>query len=174
MFGWLKRRNKVIKSTYSIEMRTIFRECMDVVYREEGRKLYFDGEKVGKKWRQVNLGVPTNLAPGDQARVLANLGAGLEELGYEYVIFRTAESQPIPENEQRAAFAELREMGMLPAVSPDKSSVKLSRLPGWIKPADFDPQKQARRMSQLVAIVRGKRSPIEILAQSDGAERGLN
>ncbi|HMD07695.1 MAG TPA: hypothetical protein VKH63_09175 [Candidatus Acidoferrum sp.] len=175
MFGWLKRRpNKVKAANYSIEMRTIFRECMDIVYEEHGHKFYFGGEKVGKKWRQVNLGVPTNLAPEDQYRVLANLGAGLKELGYEFVIFRTGEPQPIPEHEQQAARSELHEMGLEPEVAPDKSTVRLSKLPGWKKPASFDPKEQARRMSRLVVIVRGKCSPIEILARSDAAEIGFN
>jgi hypothetical protein len=52
--------------------------------------------------------------------------------------------------------------------------VKLSKLPGWKKPASRDAKEQARRMSRLVAIVRGKRSPIEILAQSAAAEIGFN
>jgi hypothetical protein len=61
-------------------------------------------------------------------------------------------------------------MGLLPEVSPDKSTVRLSKLPGWNKPANFDAKEQARRMSRLVSTVRGKRSPINILARSEGAE----
>jgi hypothetical protein len=167
MFGWLKRRpNKVKTANYSTEIRTIFRECMDIVYEEHGTSLTLAAKKVGKKWRQVNLGVPTNLAPEDEYRVLANLGAGLKELGYEFVIFRTGEPQPVPEHEQQAARSELREMGLEPEVAPDKSTVKLSKLADWKKPASFDPKEQARRMSRLVAIVRGKCSPIEILPRA--------
>lgn len=170
MFGWLKRRSKVKTETYSVEMQSTGRECVDVIYKENGRKLHFGGEKVGKKWGQVNLAVPTNLALVDQARVLANLGAGVQELGYEYLIFRVGQPEPIPEREQQAALAGLRELGLQPEVAPGKSTVKLSKLPGWEKPANVDPKEQARRMSSLVSTLRGKRSPIEILAKSPSAE----
>jgi hypothetical protein len=83
MFGWLKRRpNKVKIANFSIEMRTIFRECVDIIYEEHSHKFYFGGEKVGKKWRQVNLGVPTNLAPEDQS-VLASKNWALSLSSFE-------------------------------------------------------------------------------------------
>jgi hypothetical protein len=39
MFGWPKRRNKVKTADFSIEIRAIFRERLDVVYQENNRKL---------------------------------------------------------------------------------------------------------------------------------------
>ncbi|HEY6385933.1 MAG TPA: hypothetical protein VIX91_09650 [Candidatus Acidoferrum sp.] len=175
MFGWLKRGpNKVKTANYSIEIRTIFRECMDIVYEEHGHKFYFGGEKVGEKWRQVNLGVPqislpeTNTAPS-RTSVLASKNWAMRSSS-----FRTGEPQPVPEHEQQAARSELREMGLEPGVAPDKSTVKLSKLRGWKKPASFDPKEQGRRMSRLVAIVRGKCSPIEILPKSVATKIGFN
>jgi len=172
MFGWFKR-NKVKTATYSVEMRTTFREGVNVFYEAEARSFRFAGEKVGKKWKQVNLGIPADLAAQHEAEVLANLGSGLKQLGYEFVIFRTGKPQVIPEPDQRAAIAELREMGMAAEVAHDRNSVKLSKLPEWNRPATFDPKEQALRMSRLVAVARGKRTPIEIVAKSDGADNSF-
>jgi hypothetical protein len=170
MFGWFEARRKVKTATYSVEIRKQTRECVVAVYQEGARKFAFDGEFVGKKWKQINLGVPPDLPPSDAPRVLENLCASLTKLGYEYVVFRTGKFQPVPEHEQQSAIAELRLLGMEPEVAPDQSTVKLKKIPGWKPPTTLDVKEQARRMMKAVATVRGKRSPIEILAKSPSAE----
>lgn len=168
MLDWIRSRRRKFKAkSYSLELKNFSREFLDAVYQEGGKTFVFKSELVGKKWEQINLRAPSNLT-ADSPAIFANLGEGLESLGYEYLIFTTGRGEPIPEHERQLALAGLREMGLQPEIAPDGSAVKLRKLPGWRRPDRFDAQKRAIQMTRLLRISRGMRTP-EILAKSKAA-----
>lgn len=169
MLDWFKRRRRFKTEDYSLELRNFSRECLEAVYEEGGAAVVFGGERVGRKWEQINLQAPAGLPEAAYGRVLPNVVAGLEALGYAGLIFRTKPGELIPQAEQEGAIARLREMGMEPTVAPDGSSLQLKRIPGWNRPPGFDGGAHALETMKLVRTAGGKRTRIEILAKSESA-----
>ena len=170
MFGWPKSKSRKYKTPrFSLALGHFSRECLDATYQEGVRTIVFDGERVGKKWEQLNLRVPADLGEEALHRVLANLAEALEKMGHEFLVFRTGPAEPIPEDQQKAAIAGIRQMGMEPEVSANGSTITLKKLPGWKPPAEFDAKQQAIHMTRLLSTARGKKARIEILAKSKSA-----
>ena len=156
-------------ATYSVQIRKRVRECVGAVYEETGRKFVFEGELLGKKWEQISLAAPKNLPEEDLPRVVANLGVALKKLKYEFVIYRVAASEPIPEDERQAALARLREMGYDPEIIGESSSIRLRQRPNLMKQNVEQARQQGMDMMCLARTALGKRGRIEILAKSDAA-----
>jgi hypothetical protein len=169
MLNWFKRRRKFKTKDYALELGNFSRECLEAVYEEGGAAVVFAGERVGRKWEQINLQAPAGLPEAAYARVLPNVLAGLEALGYVGLVFRTGPGELIPQVEQEAATARLREIGMEPIVAPDGSSIQLRKIPDWKQPPGFDARAHALETMKLARTAGGKRTRIEILAKSEAA-----
>ncbi len=162
---------KIQTEEYSAEVRFGFREAVTVIYEENGRAIEFSGERGGQRLEeQVDLLIPAALSLDDHPRVLANLCTALKQLKFEYTIARWGKKQSFSEAEQKAAIAELRELGMIAEVESNSfKSVRLTRVPGWQEPAGFDRKKSVLRQNRLTSIARGEITPLVIVAKSDHA-----
>jgi hypothetical protein len=170
MFSWRKPRNEVRTPDYTLRLKSRFRELVEVIYNEGDRKFVFDGELVGKTWRQINISLPNNLSDQDIQRIVPRLAAALTKLRHEFMISKIASIEVVPDTEQAAGFAEIREMGYEPEVDAEGSQLKLTKGPNWKKPEGKQAKEQALQMMRLINAARGKRARVEILAKSDSAE----
>ena len=165
MFDWLRRRFGK-REAYRVRIKQGFRECVEVVYSEEGRQVSLGGERVGKDWKQINVEMPSSVPEQDLPRILANLSEALSARRVEFVIFRVGEPEAVPEEEQAAAVRGLRAMGLEPISSDDGRRLELRKLPSM---QQSEAKADAVKMMRLVTGIPGTRRPAEVLAKSAAA-----
>ena len=170
MFGFFRSRRKFKGKTYLIRIKSRVREIVEVIYIEGSLTLSFDGEFVGRKWEQIDICVSTNLEKLDELRVVANLAHALQEMNYEFVIYKLGAGEPIPEVDRQTAFAGLRELGFEPEISTDGSKLQLKKIPGWQPPPGFNAKAAAFRVASVVSSARPTRKCIELMSKSQGAD----
>lgn len=129
----------------------------------------FRGPARWAKWQQINLHDPSELSEADYRRVLSNVVEALGNLGQECLVFKPGVAESIPQAEQEAALAELRQMGIEPKVSSAGSRIELQNIPGRRPAAGVEVKAQAVEIMRLVRTTRGERSQIAILARSKAA-----
>jgi hypothetical protein len=170
MFRFFRSRRAFKCSTYLVRIKSRAREIVEVIYIEGSLALSFDGEFVGRKWEQIDICVSTNLEKLDELRVVANLAHALQEMNYEFVIYKLGTGEPIPEVDRQAVFAGLRELGFEPEISTDGSKLQLKKIVGWQPPVGFDAKAAAFRVAGLVRCVTPIRRRIELMSKSQGAD----
>jgi len=170
MFSWWKPRNEVRTPDYTLRLKRRFRELVEVIYSEGHCKFVFHGELAGKTWRQINISLPNTLPEQDLQRIAPRLAAALAKLGHEFVISKVSGLQVVPETEQAAALAKMREMGCETEVGAEGLKLKLTKGLNWKKPNNEQAKEQALQITQLISAARGKRARVEVLAKSDSAE----
>jgi len=142
------------------------REIVDLEYRDASHRLRFIGELTGPAWKQINIRISDE--KWDQ-QLLDNLGAGLRQRGYEFLIYRLGNEQNISYNERSWALRELESMGYEAEVSADRRTAWQTRKAGVHPPSKEEAQEMAPRLMKLLESVREVRQPIEILRKSDSA-----
>ena len=168
MPNWRRSSPALTTPEFSLRVKQVFRECVEVIYTEAAGEFRFAGERAGQDWQQINISVPTNISEQDIHRILPKLSSGLTRLGHPYVIYQRGEPQPISAAEQTAAVSQLREWGYEPVILGD-GVVTLNKLPNVVLPEPAAANERNRMLMRLVATVAGKRFAVKILASSDSA-----
>jgi hypothetical protein len=182
MFRWWKSRQDSTSGVsseariefrspgFAVRLKRRFRELVEVIYTDDAGEFVFQGELVGAKWQQINISPPRTMPDEDLRQVLPRLTSALTKLRHEFVIFRVSGAQAVPEAEQAAATAKLREMGYEPEVGAPGSALKLSKSANGEPVSGERAKEQALEISRLFNPARGQRPQVEILAKSESAE----
>ncbi len=172
MFGFLRRLKLRPQSRYSgrgygITIRPGFRELVEIDYVRGWRSMKLDGERYGKRWNNIAVGVPATIAEIDLPQLVTDLSEGLTALGYGYTISRAENPVMVPEEERQKAIESLRAMRMEASVSGNQ--VKLTKLPNFSTAGLSKEQlvAQGREMMKLATAASGQRTPVTLLAKKD-------
>lgn len=160
------RDRKYRGDEFSVRIQPKFREIVSVIYTRDGEMLNLGGERIGRKWEGIQVGIPPEVEPGRISQIVRDLEAAFQSMGYGYVITAPARTEVVPESERQDAIDELREMGYEVEVSPDRKQIRQKRVAGSVPPTVETARKQAQRMMTLLQSARGMRIHLDIIAKS--------
>jgi hypothetical protein len=151
---------------FSVRIEPIRREVVAVFHTHYGTKLRLGGERIGKRWEGIQVGIPGELEAAQVSQIVSDLELAFRAMDYGYVIVRRKGVDEVPETEREAAIAELGEMGYDIEVSADRRRITQKRKEGAPRDDIETIRKQSPRMVYLLQSVHGTRRPFEILAKS--------
>jgi hypothetical protein len=153
-------------ANFSVRIEPIMREVVSIIHRRQGSTLNLSAERIGRKWEGIAVQIPNQIDAERVSQIVSDLETTFQALGYGYVISRSVGVDTVPEEERRAAIAELEGMGFEIEVSSDRNQIRQRRREGTPH-FDFETiRKQTPRMMSLIQNIRGKRECFEILAKS--------
>jgi len=146
----------------------IFRELVWVIHTRSGTTLTLNGERIGRKCEGIDVRIPEDVESERARQIGRDLETAFRAMEYSYVIAHLLGFDIVPENEQQAASAEFRGMGYEIEVSPDRRTIRQTRIAGTPLPGIETARTHSLRMASLLPSIRGRRPRFEILAISEG------
>jgi hypothetical protein len=96
MKAWLRalgfRRQKYSSHIFSVEIKTMVRGGVSIVYKREGITLELGGERTGRNWERIQVSIPLDIDLTQASQVARDLVTALNEMNYEYDITRGLET----------------------------------------------------------------------------------
>ena len=160
-------RTTAMFNEFSIAISRLGPEDAIVTRKRENRKQEFAAEITGK--RQIDVHIPSELDVAEVHSAVADLVQGFQKLGYEYLIYKKGEREPIPESEREAAISELNKMGF--EVQRTEGRIEVRRASQLRGAASSQPEANITTPEwiRLLGKAKGVRERIEVLAKSDAA-----
>jgi hypothetical protein len=156
--------------SFSITISSVDREEAYVLYRGEAKQVEFNAQ-IGRGKRffvpRIWVEIPREIADEDLRVVVANLGIGLANLHFDYLIYRRLKSQSIPVQEREAAIDELRKMGVELKGSPDQGELQRAIVHNWHRASPTQAEARLLEARTLMGKATGIRENVEVLARSD-------
>ena len=153
------------ETDFSVHLKPLFRENVSVIYTRGGTSLAFAGQRIGRKWKGIEVHIPAQFESERVPQIVADLETAFRALGEGYVIARGSQSEIVPEAERQAAIAELSEMGYEVEVLTD-GKIRQTRRANAPRHDIETLRRTTPRMMSLLQAVHGTRSRLEILAES--------
>jgi hypothetical protein len=151
---------------FHLRIKSGFREVVSLVYTRGDSTLTLSGELIGRKWEGIEIHIPPEIDAARASLISGDLETALRSMRYGYIITRLIGEDVVPEEERKAAIAELGEMGYDIEVSADHKQIRQKKKPG-APPIDIETlRKRTPRMMALMQTVHGTRRRFEILAKS--------
>ena len=154
-----------VGESFSVSIVPVFREVIRVIHSRDGSSLPLDGEHISSSVSVnqnggIGVRIPQSVEPARLSQIVRDLQHALAGLGYGYLIDRIAEIEIVPDDERKAALAEMRDMGYEIEILSD-GSISRTRLQNMPQPDLETVKRQAVRMGMLIQSIHGKRAGIE-------------
>jgi hypothetical protein len=159
------RGDKYRGNGFSVRIEPNVREAVSVIYKRHGTSLKLYGERISGKEKRIHVRILQEIDAAQLTQIVSDLESAFKAMQYSYVIDRIAATDIVPETEQKAAMAELREMGHEIEILPDQQ-IRQSWRAGVPRPDIETLRKQTPRMMSLIQSLRGTRQRFEVLAKS--------
>ena len=150
--------------TFSVTINSVSWQQAYVLYREGDRLIEFD-TYVSRK--RMICATPKDLSQEELQGLLPNLTQGLSKLRRPYVICRKREPQVIPAEEQNAAIAELRLMGVELQAPVGQGQVQRAVIHNWQARSGTVAKEKILKVQELMQAARGVRESVEVVARSE-------
>jgi len=170
--NWLLRRlgyrdQEYRGSDFRLRIEPTGREGLYVAYERAGKRSYWDGERIGRKWEGIAVQIPEEVHSEQLPQIVRDLETAFTAMDYGYVIGRKAGVEIVSESERQQAVRELREMGYEIEILDD-GKIRQTRREGAPRQDMETIRKNTPRMLSLLHAVRGRRTRFEVLAKSKG------
>jgi hypothetical protein len=168
--NWLQkllgnRGDKYRGDGFFVRIEPNVREVVSVIYKRHGTSLKLQGERIGEKEKGIHVRILQEIDAAQLTQIVSDLESAFKAMHYAYVIDRIAATDNVPEAEQKAAMAELYEMGHEIEILPGQQ-IRQSWRAGVPRPDIETLRKQTPRMMSLIQSLHGTRHRFEVLAKS--------
>jgi hypothetical protein len=150
---------------FSVRIKPTVREGVTVIYTRRGAGRNLSGERIGRKWEDVEVHIPPEVEAAPATQIVRDLETAFAAMRYGYVIVRKVGMDVVLEAERQAAMAELNEMGYDVEILRDRKIRQTARA-GAPRQDIATIRKQVSRMMSLLQALHGTRPRFEILAKS--------